>query len=374
VIRTVRPWIGPRASAILKQMRAAATWTFLGSVVGVAVPGCGVSPPEPFWVGENLAYGKTNGDAEVCRGSWEVQSRYVGELATLLGAEIPTPIPYTLIDLDEREHYCDQEGVAGCARDGAAYSIHRIHMHELAHVVARQAGVLGPHAFSEGFAEMFGDGKFSTPRRLPIADVIADIEADRGGGYYTAALFVRFLVEEYGLETLLDFMRRTEKDTAPEDYAEAFREVFGTPLEDAFVAFDDYPSCSTMNNRIPLVDCTGDPVPWVDGAWSASSELSCDAPEVVGPIEADDKMLVGASHGLVIDAAGSYRIEVSGSVDGLAGARVNRCEASCWDFFEAQVLVGQVSNLELPAGRYYVTLVRELDQVGDVRVTMTSPT
>jgi hypothetical protein len=353
-------------------MHAAATWALFGSVAGAAVPGCGVSSPEPFWVGENLSYGKTNDDAEVCRGSWEVQDRYVNELATLLGAKITTPIPYTLIDPDERDHYCDQGGVAGCARDGAAYSIHRIHMHELAHVVAREAGVLGPHAFSEGFAEMFGDGKVSTPRRLPIADVVADIEADRGGGYYTAALFVRFLVEEYGLETLLEFMRRTDRDTAPKDYAEAFLAVFSTSLEDAFVAFDEYPSCSTMNNRIPLADCSGDPVPWVDGAWSAASELSCDDSEVVGPIEADERMLVGASRGLVIDAAGLYRVEVSGSVKGLAGARVNRCDASCWDFYEAQVQVGQISSLELAVGRYYVTLVRELEQVGDVRVTLTA--
>jgi hypothetical protein len=357
---------------MLGRTRVSTARPLLGATVAAIVAGCGASPTEPFWVGEFISYGKTI-DAEVCGGSWAIQDRHVGELAELIDADITAPIPYTLIGLDDREHFCGQEDVAGCAVEGeAAYSIHRIHMHELAHVVLRHAGVRGPHAFNEGLAEVFGDGLIYTPRRLPIADVVADIEADRGGGYWTAGLFVRFLIEEHGLETLLEFMRRTDRETAPDDYADAFLEVFGTPLEEAYVAFDDYPSCSTLNNRIALTDCTGDAVPWVDGTWSVTSELACDDPEVFGPSSDGDKELIASSRGLMIDEAGSYRIEVAGSVGGLAGARVNRC-GSCWDAFDARVQVGQTDTLELEAGRYYVTLVRELAEAGDVRVTLTAP-
>jgi hypothetical protein len=350
-------------------MRGAAGRVLLG-VMTMTLPGCSVSPPEPFWVGQYLTYGKTV-DVEVCRGSWEVQDRYVRELAELIGAKITDPIPFTLIDRDEREYYCDQEGVVGCARDGeAAYSIRTIHLHELAHVVMRLAGVRGPHAFNEGLAEVFGDGNVYTPKRLPIADVVADIEA-QDGGYYTASMFVRFLIEEYGLETLLEFMRRTDRDTGPDDYVEAFQEVFGTPLEDAFVAFDEYPSCSARNNSIALVDCTGDVVAWEGGTWSVASELACDDPDVVGPLSDEDTKVVVSTRGLTIEQAGSYQISVTGSAGGLAGVRVNRC-GSCWDAYEAGVQVGQAGALELTGGRYYVTLVRELAGAGDIRVSLTA--
>jgi hypothetical protein len=344
-----------------------AAWVVLG--VGV---GCLPSPPEPFWVGRYLSYGATS-EREVCRGSWEVQERYVAEMVALLGAEPMAPIPYTRIELDEREHYCGREDIGGCAVDGeVAYSIHAVHLHELAHVLARRVGARGPWAIGEGFAEVFGDGLYSTTRRLPIEDVMADVEADRGGSYYTAGLFVRFLIEEYGLESLLEFMRRTDRDSDADEYGAAFQAVFGAPIADAYAAFEAYPGCPMRSNRVALFECAEAPVAWVEGTWQAASELDCDDPTVVGPVENNEHVFVLSNRGLEVARGGRYEVEVTGGVGGLAGARIHRC-GSCWDEYDATIRVGQRGALDLEAGRYYVTLVREFAEVGDVRVTLSAP-
>jgi hypothetical protein len=349
--------------------RAAVLWTMLVTAGG---PGCGVSPPEPFWEGEHLAYGKT-ADVEVCRGSWVVQDGFVAELAGLINVDLAAPIPFTLIEPDELEHYCEQPDVLGCARNGsAAYSIYTMHLHELTHVVTRQGGFRGPLAFNEGLAEVFGDGVHNVPERLPVEDAVYDFEAGGGASYTTAALFVRFLIEEQGLEALLEFLALTDEHDDADEYGRVFREVFGVELEDMFVAFDEYPTCSMMNNRIALTECGGTAVAWKNGIWQADSALDCDDPTVFGPVDSGGERFLGTNRSLVVERGGTYRIDVSGSADGLAGVRINRC-GSCWDAFEVRVRVGESGALDLAAGRYYVTLIREVERAGDVRVTLAEP-
>lgn len=348
-------------------MRRGAAWVVLGIAVG-----CVPSPPEPFWVGRYVTYGATS-EGEVCRGSWEVQERYVAEMVELLGVEPMAPIPYTRIDPDDREHYCGREDVGGCAVNGeVAYSVHAIHFHELAHVLAHRVGARGPWAIGEGFAEVFGDGLSSMSRRLPIEDVMADVEADRGGSYYTAGLFVRFLIEEYGLESLLEFMRRTDRGSDPDEYGAAFQAVYAVPIAEAFAAFEAYPSCLMRNNRVALYECAEAPVAWADGRWQVTTALDCDDPTVFGPIHNNEHVFAASNRGLEAPRSGRYEVEVTGSVGGLAGVRINRC-GSCWDDYEATVRVGQRGALELEAGRYYVTLVREFAEAGEMRVTLTAP-
>ena len=310
---------------------------------------CAPRFPDPFWTGAHLAYATTT-DVEVCAGSWVVQDRYVELLSELLGVEPPRPIHFAFIERSERDEFCEDGDLLGCTIGDEAYSIYAVQLHELAHAVAMPAGIRGPLAFQEGFAEVFSDGQDSEPDRLPIADVVRDFAAD-GGSYYTAGLFVRFLIEEYGLEKLLAFMRGTTKHGGFEGFSKVFKDVYGVALSDTFVDFEDYPSCTMWNNRIALFECASPEVPWDGGNWRATSPLACDSPDVLGPVPDGDNMLIWTTRTVEIQSDGEYQATVKGDVAGSAGARITRC-ASCWDSVDAQVHVGQSRTLTLTAGRY----------------------
>lgn len=347
-------------------MRRDRTWSLIGALS--AASACSPETPEPFWTGTYLAYSSTT-EIDVCEGSWVLQDRYVELLSELLGVTPPRPVRFTFIDRYEREKFCDDDSLLGCARDDEVYSIYAVQLHELAHSVATPAGLGGPLAFQEGFAEVFSDGQFSVAERLPIADVVQDFAGD-GGSYYTAGLFVRFLIEEYGLEKLLAFLRNTDRDDGVETYAAVFEETYGAPLTDALAAFEAYPSCTMWNNRIALLECMAPPLPWAGDAWTASSALACDDPEVLGPVPDGEKMLVWSTRTLDIESNGQYVARTTGEVAGAAGARITRC-ASCWDSVDAQINVGQERTLNLTAGRYYVTLIKEPLEPGTLDFLLT---
>lgn len=328
---------------------------------------CAPDFPDPFWTGAHLAYATTT-DVEICEGSWVVQDRYVGLLSDLLGVSLPRPVRFAFIERDERDKFCDDGDLLGCTRDDESYSIYAVQLHELAHAVAIPAGVRGPAAFQEGFAEVFSDGQDSEPNRLPISEVLESFAGD-GGSYYTAGLFVRFLIEDYGLEKLLGFMRATDADDGPATQASAFADAYGVTLEQATLDFENYPSCKMWSNRIALFECAAELVPWEDTTWRAASSLACESPDVLGPVPDGDKMLVWETRALDVEADGKYLATAGGSVGGAAAGRLTRC-GSCWDSLDEQVKVGEARELELSAGRYYVTLLKEVAEPGVISFTL----
>jgi len=328
---------------------------------------CAPRFPDPFWTGAHLVYATTS-DVEVCAGSWVVQDRYVDLLSELLGVKPRRPVRFAFIERSEREEFCYDDDPLGCAIGDESYSIYAVQLHELAHAVAKPAGIRGPLAFQEGFAEVFSDGQDSEPERLPIVDVVGDFAGD-GGSYYTAGLFVRFLIEEYGLEKLLAFMRGTAEDDGIEGFSKVFENVYGVALNDTFAEFEDYPSCTMWNNRIALFECASPEVPWEGADWRATSPLACDSPDVLGPVPDGDKMLIWTTRTVEIESDGEYLATVEGDVAGSAGARITRC-ASCWDSLDAQVNVGQSRPLTLTAGRYFITFIKEVKEPGALTMSL----
>lgn len=328
---------------------------------------CSPDFPAPFWTGAHLAYATTT-DLKICDGSWVVQDRYVGLLSDLLGVSLPRPVRFALIERDEREKFCEDSDLLGCTRDDESYSIYAVQLHELAHAVAAPAGIRGPVAFQEGLAEVFSDGQDSDPKRLPIGDVLDNFAGD-GGSYYTAGLFVRFLIEDYGLEKLLTFMRATDEDDSPAAQASTFADVYGVTLEQAAIDFEDYPSCKMWSNRIAVFECEAELVPWEDSTWRAASSLACESPDVLGPVPDGAKMFVWETRALMVEADGKYLATAGGDVGGAAAGRLTRC-GSCWDSLDEQVRVGDARVLNLSAGRYYVTLLKEVAEAGEVTFTL----
>jgi len=341
----------------------------LGAAIAV-VAACTPEFPTPTWQGEHLEYAVTP-DAEVCTGSWVMQDAYVKALMDWLGVSLSQRLRFAFVTPAELEEFCFQDDILGCYYDGKAYSIRPVHYHELAHAVAMLTGHHGPSAFQEGYAEVFGNGVYGVEARLPLDQVLMDFEHD-GPHYYTASLFVRFLIERDGLDAVLAFMRRTRPETSFSALSVIFEEEFASSLPAAMAEFEDYPTCSTWANRIAVLECGSPAVPWQGSQWRASSTLDCGDPDVLGPKPEDGEDLIWSSRGLVIDEAGDYLAQVGAGTGGTAGVRITRC-GSCWDSVDLVVKAGASRRVNLPSGRYHVTFVKELEEPGDISLTLTRP-
>lgn len=344
-------------------MKTGATARAILSLAVAAGLACTPDFPAPFWKGEYLEYASTT-DTEVCQGSWVVQDAYVKALIKQLGVTLSGPLWFAFIRASELEEYCYTDDLKGCSYDGKSFSTTPVLFHELAHEAAKLNGFRGPNVFQEGYAEVFGNGLSSDDTRLPIDQVLHHFERNVNN-YYTAGLFVRFLIERDGLDVFLAFMKRTDRDDSFDRFSAIFEEEFGDPLAMVTSEFDDYPSCSMWNNRIAVLECGLPAVPWQDGTWEASSSLDCGAEDVLGPIQQGDAQLVWTTRGMAIDEGGDYLAAVAVGPEGTAGARITRC-GSCWDSVEVLVKAGEMKPVTLPAGQYYVTLVKELEAPGDI--------
>lgn len=329
--------------------------------------GCSPELPPTRWTGESLVY-RAESSATVCDGSFYLQDEYVRRLAELLQVDLDRPISFSYLSTGVLEELCDHETILGCEFDGDAYSARPMHFHELAHAVARRGEIGGSEALREGFAEALSNGFEPTMPKIPIEPVLRDfgyLDED----YYTAGLFVRFLMERHSLDAVASFLKRLSRDDPFDAVSSAFIGTFGEPLTVAMSDFDDYPSCAAWSNRLALVECGLDAIPWAGDVWQTDSDVKCSDNDVLGPL-VDGPSLVWATRGLLVDTPGDFLARASGGpTSGEATVRLTRC-ASCWDEFDVTVSPGFQKQLTLPAGRYYVTLIKELEATGNLRFSL----
>lgn len=328
-------------------------------LLGVLVA-CKPDIPDPIWKGQYLHYSATT-SGPVCRGSFYRQEQHVVELARLLGFELPAVIHYTQVARSEVPEYCEGLNADGCAYVDSpyAFSAWSFNFHELTHAVAYLAGIEGPTPFEEGFAEVFNDGGDPDTEPAPLDEVLRGFKYD-GTYYYTAGQFVRFLIERYGLEPFVQFLRSTGSDDF-EQFAPIFADVFGEPIEAAMSEFDNYPNCPEISNRIALVDCNLPLQPWDGRTVTLTAKVACDQDDVLGPTLKDVMLTTRAFE---VEQAGSYLFLASAS-EGWSGFRVVKC-GSCWDSFDAQFEPGEMTVHELTPGRYYALFGRNLDEPAEI--------
>ena len=300
----------------------------------------------------------------VCEGSNPYQDRYVEGVAALLGVEIDEPLRFAYIEREDLATYCFEPDLWGCYYDGKAYSMLPVMTHELAHAVADRAGWRGTSIFNEGFAEAFGFNNDNDVERLPIREVVEHFRFDVDN-YYTAGLFVRFLVADYGLENFARFMRTTEREDDFATVAAAFEESLGVSIETAFEAFDDYPTCSAWANQAAIVECGQGPAQWGPGQLNITVALDCDEDTTIGPN--NDEM--SASRSLEITEAGTYKISVSSSSDETSGIRLSHC-GDCRQAFDEIILADTSRALDLSAGRYFALFVTDMGQPAEVTLQL----
>lgn len=354
--------VGRVLSFIALEVRRLAS---IGIVLAVPL-GCNEDLPPVRWTGQSLVY-HADADADACAGAFVLQDTYVRRLSEMLEVEIDRPVSFSLLSDEELEGVCENETILGCEFDGDAYSARAVHFHELAHAVARRGDIHGSVAFREGFAEALSNGFEPKKLRVPVEPILREfgyLDED----YYTAGLFVRFLMDRHGLPNVSEFLKGTSKEQSFDAVSGVFADVFGEPLAAAINAFDAYPSCTAWSNRLALVECGLEVTPWVGNSWEAEVAVDCSDEDVLGPL-VDGKSLVWATRALSIDAPGQFIARTMTTSEGDATVRLTRC-GSCWDAFDVTILPDQEKPLDLPQGRYYITFIREFDKPGGLRFSL----
>ena len=301
----------------------------------------------------------------VCGGSNPYQDRYVEHLAELLDLDLDEPIRFAYIKREDVETYCFQE-LWGCYYDDKAYSIFPVLTHELAHAVTDRAGWKGTQVFREGIADVLGFNNNIDVERLPIREVIRNNERDPDSTY-TTALFVRFLLEEHGLEKLAQFMRATDLDDDFATVSAAFEDALGVSIDSAFDAFSSYPTCSAWANQAAIVECGQEPLPWGPDGLETTVFLDCDDDSTVGPISDE----IRSSRSLEVSVDGTYEITVSSTSAAASGVRLTHC-GDCRTPIDEIVLAGSSRTVDLSAGRYFALFVTDVGQPAEVTLQLST--
>jgi hypothetical protein len=338
-----------------------------------------VSPdPAPVvWVGEHLELA-TNGDAVACGGSREYLDAFVGAALDDMGLAAQGPFRYYYLT-DEELESLDSMGLAPpgarFAHGKWVYTNVAVDTHELVHAVRHGAvshPLPGVTFFEEGLAVLYQvemeavDAERDVMAALQSVPDLRDYIA--GKHYGVAGHFTRFLVNEHGIEAVVAFVDDQGGARTIDDIDVLFTEHFGESLEAAVERYHSgYPSCSHLARTRHAVECSQPPVQPVDGAIDVSYELTCDDPDVLGPVDG----WMWRSFTFDVTKAGRYDLFNATMPFDFIMEMVD-CDRGCLGVDWRTSGGSFFTSPELEPGRYLVRLSRPVDSPGRVGIGIDS--
>ncbi|MCY1066896.1 hypothetical protein OV090_19145 [Nannocystis sp. RBIL2] len=299
----------------------------------------------------------------MCAGTLEHMDRFVERFAEEIGLPL-TDEPWITFRWMTPEHYARRNpcgGMPACAVVRTVYASEMPHEHELIHSAASDLGLAHPF-FVEGLAMAFeGGARDAEPtddEPLPDAEVepaprVLAALRDRstwlpGEYYFVAGAFTRYLIDRFGLRQHLEFYRRTWYADPYRALAREFRSVFGATLEDVVADFEaERADCHYSAWRFKLLECEAPEVTWDGDRLARHFTLDCDDAAAIG----EAGVHVRTVHSFEVAAAGRFRVELRG--DPAVRATFGSC-GGCERAMLARLHVGEVQELELAAGQYFL--------------------
>jgi len=322
--------------------------------------------PPISWQGEHISFFTTVGRLP-CGDSLEFMDRRVAELAADLGQSLDPDERISYYWLPGRMDLSPCPEGADCSEGTKVFSRTMFHDHELVHVILRDLGRSQTFLY-EGLAEAFGraGGALTVERGVVRAEVLRSLFAEVDPAaidYPLAGLFVRFLVETYGIDAVERVYARSRYDTRIGQLRSIFEDELGAPMDDVLDDFvQEAPDCYPRSNL-----CSGEPVPFHEGVWSRRLGLACASAGVLeiapGALRNDTVLEIAES--------GEYLVTVSESSTPVEPVVVIGCTCRA----EVHPIdPGGESILELERGFYRVVagrVAREVDvEIDPVEVTI----
>ncbi|MDC0721951.1 hypothetical protein [Nannocystis bainbridge] len=302
---------------------------------------------------------------QMCGGTLEHMDRFVEWFAGASGLPLPDE-PRISYRWMTPEHYARRNPCAGmpaCALGRTVYATEMPHEHELVHAVASDLGLAHPF-FVEGLAMAFeGGARDARPtddepqagdgdKAAPMSRVLTALRGRSlwlpGEYYFVAGAFTRYLIDRFGLDLHLEFYRRTWYADSYRTLARAFRAVFGTTLEQTVVEFEaERADCYYSGYRFKTFECEAPELAWDGDRLARSLTLDCEDDTAIGAAGVNVRTL----HSFEVAATGRFRVELRDS--GAVRATIGSC-GGCERASLVRLLAGEVREVELPAGRYFL--------------------
>ncbi len=275
-------------------MLRATTASLAGLLVGLAcTPEPAAGGPEILLRGEWIDIGVYDRSAEeTCAGTFEYLDAYAGVLAAEFGVDAHLGL-YRWYSRDRfaADDPC-QMPVLGCAGINGMFTTAMPLEHEVVHAAELKSfdfSTSCPSVISEGLAEVYGTSG-STPSASDF-DRLEGLLTNPTGqiasrDYDIAGRFVGFLVERYGLDSLLDMCALAGGWPEGQELATAFETTFEATIPEVLTEFEAQPNCSYEQYRSHVYACgAASPLPGVvvGAEVEVTYELDCASEMTLGP-------------------------------------------------------------------------------------------
>jgi hypothetical protein len=345
--------------------------------------GCEQDPYEPNWLfhGEWIDIdGRDRSAEDACAGTFEYIDAYSGALAVEFGvtehfgsyrwyspeqydADLPCgpglPYPYA----------------CAVVEDHTLHTAFIPHEHEMVHLVHSRAGMC-PSILTEGLAEYYGTSP-QTPGDSDIerlaARLAAPAEKIANRDYAIAGRFAAYLVEQHGLESVLDVCRSTGQYPNADELSAAMTDVLGLStqmvLDDFADEFANRPStCNRADHYQSRVFACGAAAAapdagMIDGVLEKTYDFGCASSTTVGPFVDTIKIV----ERIDLDADTAYLVRLQAEDVDLTGVELTL--AACEPCGRVLTMAGDfVDVVQFDPGRYSLELRAPSDFSGSVTV------
>lgn len=263
--------------------------------------------------------------ADTCAGTFDYLDDYAGALASEFGVSAPLGdyrwySKALFAELDP----CGDPDKSCTGRNGVFTDVMPTE-HELVHLVNGQTTQC-PLFLAEGLAEYYGTTS-STPASLDLSELLADPGATSfsSSNYPLAGAFVAYLIEDHGLDALLEVCERSGVEPTPVEFDEAVETTLGVSVDllaQEFASFE----CSYPQYRSKQYECGLEP----------SVEVGDQPVELILTLDCADSRTIGPSANEIwtldvvrILEAGTYLVtledEAGDIVDGDVGLQLVPC-------------------------------------------------
>lgn len=326
--------------------------TFLAAI-GLFSLACEDRPPLPpvIFEGEHIRYRTFEPSEDVCAGSFFVQDTKAGHLKELFNSD--ETVDFSWIPDSRYLDYCPAP--QACAIGSQAFALDPVSEHELLHAT-RQSTYL---PLEEGLAVYFGDGGGNRDVSFEgtfEALLRTDVEFE---DYGRLGRFVSYLVEEFGLESVILLSSLTPGTATPTEFEDEIATVLGEPLTALISDFEErYPECTSNNYRHDQPYCGQPPLFSLPTDFGETFESSIELP-------CDDERTLGSRSGsrwryetFFVPERRLYNLTISPENDATSSHVIlEQCETSCYDQDYSSALTSyEEESVCLDAGTYLMRL------------------
>lgn len=275
-----------------------------------AVAGCASDPVYPEYPLDGITV-FVGFEEPICGGTFDWMEGRLRWLETETGlAASVSPIQYYWLREDVFD-YCPT-GACGSATDNRIYSPLELFSHELVHAHLVQLGLPRPW-LAEGMAQMLEDSRWSVPDPPMTPSKMLAQSGALGVDYDSAASFVRYLRDRFGMPALLELygaLDRVDAKATPDVFLAVLGEDWRS-VEEAYMATFTPVPVGALNCDFPVL------VPEA-GTWTLPVASPCEDGATIGPFLGLDASFIPASKRSVvveIPEAGIYTLTMTSSVD-----------------------------------------------------------